>query len=456
MGPRHVVTSCAVTPLSAGKDVPHVRPNGSLVRQSFPLHLVPVLFFVTAAILPRELAVAIGGAVLFPYRLVLLGLIPFIAIRLLSRPFSLNIYDLLATIITFWFTIALIANEPFTIAIEAGVALSLDFALAYLLGRVSISCSEDFRHLFRALLPVLAAVALVQFFESVSHQQFLRPLFAEVLGQAPPIIHDEARFGLYRAAGPFQHPILGGVFMATMLPMAWLMSETILSRIVGLLIAFSMIFTVSASAILAFTVCAVLLALVWMQRETGWPLWMLAAIGAAIIVLLIVTLSDSGPLNFAARRLSISVQTGYWRVFIWEYAGAEALRNPLFGIGFGEWARPHWMLSSSIDAHFLFWSVRFGLIAGLGFLALVIGASLRLVSNSRHQTERARQVSLAIAIALSGFTAAGFSVAYWEGIAGWMTLLSGTAVSLGSRPPKVSSAVPWRNSRQRTEFAPSR
>lgn len=444
-----------MTSLETRQNALEAQLNGTSAGQSFPLHLAPVLLFAIAALLPRELAISIGGAVLFPYRLVLLGLIPFVAIRLISHPLRPNIFDLLATIVTFWLTIALVANENFSIAIEAGVALSLDFALAYLLGRVSITCSEDFRHLFRALLPVLAAVALIQFFESVSHQQVLRPLFADLLGQAPPVIHDEARFGLYRAAGPFQHPILGGVFMATMLPMAWLMCETKITRIVGLLVAASMIFTVSASAILAFAVCLVLLVLVWTQRETGWPLWIIATIGAAIIFLLIVTLSDSGPLNFAARRLSISVQTGYWRVFIWEYAGAEALRNPLFGIGFSEWARPHWMLSSSIDAHFLFWSVRFGLIAGIGALALIAGASLRLVSNARFQTDRARQVSLSIAIALCGFVAAGFSVAYWEGIAGWMTLLCGAAVSLGSRPQEPHRAVRHSEVRQASSFAPS-
>lgn len=444
-----------MTVLETTRNAPQARSGGTFARQSFPLHLVPVLLFAISALLPRELAISIGSAVLFPYRLVLLGLTPFIIIRLISRPLSPNVYDLLATVITFWLTLALVANEPFAIAIEAGAALSLDFALAYLLGRVSITCSEDFRYLFRALLPVLAVVALVQLFESVSHQQFLRPLFADMLGQAPPVIHDEARFGLYRAAGPFQHPILGGVFMATMLPMAWLMSERKLTHIVGSLVAASMIFTVSASAILAFAVCVVLLALVWLQRETGWPLWLIATIGAGIIVLLIVTLSDSGPLNFAARRLSISIQTGYWRVFIWEYAGAEALRNPLFGIGFGEWARPHWMLSSSIDAHFLFWSVRFGMVAGLGFLTLALGAAIRLVLASRFQTLRARQVSLSIAIALCGFVAAGFSVAYWEGIAGWMTLLCGAAVSLGSPPPELRSAVRERKARPTSLFAPS-
>ena len=397
-------------------------------------HLWPLLIFAVSALLPRELAVSIGGAVLFPYRLVLLGLTPVIIFRLLRAPPRPHAFDILALTITFWLTAALINSEPFAIAIEAGVALSLDFVLAYLLGRVTIKCSDDFRTLFRSLFPVLVAVALIQMIESLSHQQILRPFLAELTDQQPPVIHDEARFGLYRAAGPFQHPILGGVFMAAMLPMAWFMAPSHAVRVMGVLVAASMIFTVSASAILTFVVCASLILIVYLQRWTGWPVWVMALLGAGVVIMLILLLSEGGPLIFAARRLSISVQTGYWRVFIWEFAGAEALRNPLFGIGFRDWARPPWMLSSSIDAHFLLWSVRFGLVAGVGLLLLLLGSCIRLVVNSRLQTEQARQVSIATAISLAGFIAAGFSVAFWEGIAAWMTLLCGIAITLGSPP----------------------
>lgn len=401
-----------------------------------------MLIFAVAALLPRELAVSIGGAVLFPYRLVLLALIPWIVVRLLVRPLQLTGFDVLAALITFWLTIALVAREPFGIALEAGAALSLDFALAYLLGRISFTCANDFRAAFNALLPVLGLVALVQMIESVGHEQILRPFFAELFAQPPPAIHDEARFGLYRAAGPFQHPILGGVFMAATLPMAWLLTSSGWKRATAIAIACAMIFTVSASAILSFAVCLVLLGTVWLQQRTGWPFWLIGAFSVVVVLLLILTISETGPLNFAARRLSISVQTGYWRVFIWEYAGAEALRNPLFGIGFGEWARPHWMLSSSIDAHFLFWSVRFGLIAGIGFLVMVLGAALRIAVRSRYQTERARLVSLSIAISLAGFAAAGFSVSFWEGILGWLTLLCGAAISLSNPPQGRSYLLP--------------
>lgn len=406
-------------------------------------HLWPTLIFAISALLPRELAISISGAVLFPYRLVLLCLIPFILAQLLKRPPSLSIFDFLAGTMAIWMIVSLSFNEPLRTAIEGGSALALDFGLAYLLGRVSFRCSDDFRILFIAFLPVLAGVAAIQAIESIGQRQILRPLFAQLLNQPPPDLHSETRLGLFRAAGPFQHPILGGIFMATMLPMAWFLPESRLVKAFGVVIACGMIFTVSSSAILAFLVCAFLIGMLWIQRLTKWPIWLLILVSAGTIFFLIATFSETGPLKFVARYFSISVHTGYWRVFIWEYAGAEALNNPLFGIGFREWVRPWWMLSSSIDAHYLLLAVRFGLIVGVGYLVLILGAALRLLTNMRYQSRSATRVSLAIAFALIGFAAAATSTAFWEGIAAWMTMLCGAAISLSSPPWQQTN--PMRN-----------
>ncbi|MGQ7829923.1 O-antigen ligase family protein [Altererythrobacter sp. Z27] len=412
-----------------------LQPQAGLL--GIPWHVWPAILVGYAAMMPRELAISIGSANLDPYRLVLLATLPLMIRQLVKAPLRPHWIDLVAAIVSLWVLVSLLVHEPFARAMETGLALSLDFGLAYLIGRVSIRRSKDFQQLFMALLPGLALITLVLFAESVAYRHLLRPFVASMVGLPPPEIHDQARLGLYRATGPFPHPILGGVFLATLLPIAWFTLDDRRFRIVAIMVAFGMIFTVSSSAILAFLVCAGLIAIHEMQRVTGLPLFPLVLIGTLTFVALILVFSESGLLSFAARRLSLSEASGQWRVLIWQYAGAEIFRNPVIGIGLRDWMRPGWMQSDSIDAHFLNWSMRFGLPAGLGAIIVMLGSALNLLRNSRFQTANAARVSIGISFSIIAIVFSGFTVALWEGLGAWMVMLCGAAVTLGTPPAKL-------------------
>ena len=416
-------------PTGSSSDVPSAR--------TVPLYLWPAIIVVYAAIMPRELTVSIGTAALFPYRLALLSALPFLAFQALRNPVRLHWIDGLVALVSSWILLSLILHESLQQALETGLALSLDFCLAYLVGRLSIRSTSDFRALFLAFLPGLTFIAAVSLYESVAHQHVLRPLIAELVGLPPPEIHDQVRFGLYRAAGPFPHPILGGVMLATLLPVAWLMFDRGWLRTVSVFVAFSMIFTVSTAAILVFLTGAVLMAAYEVQRRSGIPVWLISGIVAATLVGLIVAVSESGLLSFAARRVSISEASGQWRVLIWEFASQEVARHPLFGIGLRDWERPTWMFTDSIDAHFLLWSVRFGLPAGGGAFAVILGSAFYLLRNSRFQSYRARRISMGVAFSLIAFALSGFTVSLWEGVACCGLLLCGAAVTIGTPPRQI-------------------
>ena len=157
-------------------------------------------------------------------------------------------------------------------------------------------------------------------------------------------------------------------------------------------------------------------------------------IGAITFVALVLAVSEGGLFSFAARRLTLSQASGQWRVLIWQYAGAEALRSPLLGIGLRDWVRPSWMFTDSIDAHFLLWSMRFGLPAGIGVLVVMLAAALRLLRNCTAQTAAAHRVSIGIGFAILAIAFSGFTVALWEGIGAWMIMLAGLAVTIGTPP----------------------
>ena len=225
--------------------------------------------------------------------------------------------------------------------------------------------------------------------------------------------------------------------LATLLPVAWLMFDRGWLRTVSVFVAFSMIFTVSTAAILVFLTGAVLMAAYEIQKRSGMPVWLISSIVAATLVGLIVAVSESGLLSFAARRVSISEASGQWRVLIWEFASQEVARHPLFGIGLRDWERPTWMFTDSIDAHFLLWSVRFGLPAGGGAFAVILGSAFYLLRNSRFQSYRARRISMGVAFSLIAFALSGFTVSLWEGVACWGLLLCGAAVTIGTPPRQI-------------------
>lgn len=407
---------------------------------AIPGHIWPAIIVAYAVLLPREFSISIAGAAFYPYRLALFGVLPFIVGSLFKHQLRLHPIDAVAGFVALWVVVALIANEPLLRALEAGLALSLDFGLAYLLGRVTLRRADDLRCLLVALLPGLIMVVAVLMAEALADRQILRPLVAELAGLPPPEVYDEERLGLYRATGPFPHPILGGVLLATLLPLVWFALDDWRLRMIGIVVASGMIFTVSSAAILAYLGCAGLIALYLAQRWSGLPLHLIAGVAALLMLGAIMVLSDSGLLSFFGRYLSLSPASGNWRILIWQYATAETLANPLFGIGLRDWSRPVWMYTDSIDAHFLLWSMRFGLPAGIGVLVVMLGSALLLLFNARFQTPRARLVSIGLAFTLLTIVFSGFTVTLLEGVGAWMLMLSGMAVSLGTPPRGLRKA----------------
>ena len=74
--------------------------------------------------------------------------------------------------------------------------------------------------------------------------------------------------------------------------------------------------------------------------------------------------------------LTFNSGTAYWRLHIWNFGSAEVWRNPLFGIGLNDWARPSWMWTASVDNFWLLTAMRYGIPA---FLLLVAGIAPNLV-----------------------------------------------------------------------------
>lgn len=395
--------------------------------------VLPAVIVAYACLLPRELTITLGDVDFRPYRISLLLVLPFVWRLLSKRPIKTSIIDLLAAFVAIWHFISFLVVNDLAIAIAEGFSQGADFGLAYLTGRASIRSAADLKQFFLVLLPGLIFIALLLAVESIFHQQFLRPFLAELLNQPSPGTRNEVRMGLMRATGPFPHPILGGVFLASILSIAWYASSSSRSRVLGVCVALSCIFSVSSAAVLGLLVSAGLIVGGLIQRLTRWPIFMVGTLYLLLVGTTISLVSKGGLISFLINRFTFDAQTGAYRKAIWEFGGAEVGRHPIFGIGTADWIRPAWMGGDSVDAHWLLLSMRHGLPLGITFFLVVAGSIYVLLHGTRNKDLPEKLVAAGLAISLVSLVFSGFTVFFWEGVAMWMVLLAGIAVSIGTQ-----------------------
>jgi hypothetical protein len=297
------------------------------------------------------------------------------------------------------------------------------------------------RLVFKYFLPGVLALVPLLALEAFSHR-LMRPILAGLLNQPEPTVFYDFRFGLLRAAGPFPHPILGGVFLAGVLPMAWYLAHNTRDRMLGCAAAMGALFTVSSTAAIGIILALAAIALDIVQRLTRWPVFRVAALYIILMMVLISVASDSGLLSVLIRNLTFEAGTGYYRLSIWEYGGAEALANPIYGMGFRDWARPEFMYTGSVDAYWLVEAMAHGFPAPIALGVVMLGTIVAVLRTQRFRhkadADAARSVVVFIVIAI----VSGFTVHFWESVNSWIALVLGCGASLASQA-RVAPLPRW-------------
>jgi len=409
-----------------------IMPSPMLTGRLQKRHL-PMLIAAYACLLPRELTVDIADAALFPYRLAILVLAPFAIANIVRSPVKPSFLDLLVVFSSAWYPVSFLMTTSVEAAMVAGLSYGLDVGLAYLIGRSAIRTAQDLRTIFYCFLPGILAVVVLLAAESLSHRMLLRPPLAEILGLPEPYIYFRVRYGLLRAMGPFPHPILSGVFMAIALPLVWYLSHNLKQRLIGCLVAVGAAFTVSATAVLGIFIAVGLIALDVIQRLTRLPVFLFGSLYFAAMIATISIFSEGGLVSFFIRRLTFDSGSGYYRLWIWEFGGAEALANPIFGIGQRDWTRPVGMLSDSVDSYWLLLAMYFGFPQLIAVLAIMLGTIFALLVTQRWRHPADRDVAKGIIFLLIIVIFAGLTVHLWEGVHSWIVLIIGAAVSLSTQ-----------------------
>jgi hypothetical protein len=400
---------------------------------------LPVLFLVLAFATPPELSLDVGGLRLSPYRLVVIAMLaPCIAKIVRGEVGRWHLADSAMLLHCLWVVLALVAYAGLGQGLESGGIYLFEAFGGYLIGRCLIRNSERFLGVARLMLCVVMVMMLAASIESVTGNHFIRTTSRALLG-GPPLPVIEPRLGLHRAFTSFDHPILYGIFCASTLGMAVYLptrkDARFASYVRPLVTAMATFFSLSSGA---FSALGVQLFLVGWDKVTQgihyrWATLM-GIIGGIWSVLTLV--SNRGPVKVFLTYFTFSPGTGYNRLRIWEYGSAEVLRHPLVGIGLGDWQRPVWMISGSMDNFWLATAVRYGLPALL-FLVSALAFLIYRQATVRTKDRMYNGCRSAWMVSIIGLSIAACTVHFWNALFCLFCFLIGSGAWM-VEPPKRS------------------
>ncbi|MHA7820217.1 MAG: O-antigen ligase family protein [Erythrobacter sp.] len=418
--------------------VPAARAKSGLT--GFAL-IMPAVILFYAALMPSEVRFEISGQVFYPPRIAAIALFPAIIWRLVGRQLEFTIWDGLVFLSAFWMILSFMVIYGPEVGVLRGGALGFDVAVPYLIGRLCFREANDLRRFLIYASPGLLLAGSSMLLEVVFAQPIVRPAAAAIFGQLPFYengvavgsrgVMIEERLGMLRASGPFSHPILAGVFLASFLPLFFLSGIRGWPKKSGTLAAVFAIFSVSSTAFLALLMGVVMVVMDWVQRAINFVQWkmMIIVIGGAMLAIEIVSKNGIIPI---ITRYTLNGGSAQYRRFIWEFGTQSVAAHPWFGIGFNDYERPDWMLSPSVDNHWLLVAMRFGAFPAFALFGVMIAGVVLLSVSSTKRNEIDRRMYVGLAIALFTVGILGFSVALFSGLQSWFYLLMAIAISLGT------------------------
>lgn len=344
-------------------------------RRLFGVPIVVALFFF-AMLFPTSVSISLGSIRLSLFRVVLIVMfLPMLLTLASGRKLKANVFDALVLFHCAWAMLALIKWGGLGQGLETGGIYVIECLGAYLVGRVYIRSLDDFVAFARLFVGCVAAMLLFTLPEALTSNHLLYNFFATATG-APSAPYIEKRMGLARAFGTFDHPILYGVFSAAAFSMAYyLIAQRRLTNLRGMLmvVAVAVATFLSASGGPYLVLIMQIFVATWERVLKGVQgRWKLLLVLFLLTYLWIDLMTTRTPFHVFITYFTFSAQSSYNRILIFTYGTAEVARNPILGLGLGDWIRPPWM-SDSMDNFWLLLAVRYGLPSMLALMGAMIG-----------------------------------------------------------------------------------
>ena len=403
----------------------------------------PIVFVIYATLMPRELHFSVGDQYVFGDRFALMTCVPLIISALWRGVVKFVLPDWLILFAGFWSVLAMWHAYDLTRGLISGGAYAFDSICGYYLARISFRSLTSIRRALIICAPGFFVAGMSVMIESVTHHLFVRPAFASVFGGiyyhggediATALRQNDVRLGLLRGYGPWPHPILAGLHLATLLPLYWMSGIRGWPRVLAVISAMLAFFTISSAAFATLIIGVFLIS--YDSLCKFWPIFNWRLFLFALLALLIVAElgTNSGVIGLIIRFGTFDAQTGYYRQLIWTYGTQTIAHHPWLGIGFEPYERPAWMVSDSVDNHWVLWGIRYGMPAALALFAACI-VTIWALGRTVIVTSLAVDARFyrGLLMTLSVLVLMMFTVALQGGTLTWFTLMLGGCVACAQR-----------------------
>ncbi len=320
--------------------------------------------------------------------------------------------DILVLLAAMWAALALFANHGIGRWQFAGI-LVVETVVPYLFARVLIRDYVTFRTMVWWLFAIVLVLVPFALYENVTGQPILLDIFGGVF-QVYADVNQEPRLGLERAQASMPHPILLGVFCSPVFALSWyvLSPEGAFFKQIQrpIVVGVAVFSSLSSGAFMGVMLQAFLIA--WDEiLKSVKKRWVIFAIIFGIIYFILELASNRNAFQIIATELTFSAGSAWNRIHIFNHAIDDIFRNPIFGIGLGEWTRPKWM-KPSVDNFWLLIALRYG-IPALIFLGLaVIIASYQIIRAPL--TGLYARVRTGFLISFLSLSVSAFTVHLWD------------------------------------------
>jgi O-Antigen ligase len=325
--------------------------------------------------------------------------------------------DILLLLYGVWAVVCFSVNQGILNSVEPAGSHFIEVCGSYFLARAIFRQPSDYVFWSKCLWRSVLILLPFAIYEALTGHplilEFLRNFIKVYPNDGMPL-----RLGLDRVQATFEHPILYGVFCASVLSPAVLVLAN--KRSIG--VKFRNGFVVSLATFLSLSTGAYI-NLVWQFAAMFWnkvfrsnrKRWRLLLYIAIALYVAVDLYSNRTPFEVFISYLTFDQGNSYTRVLQWKYGTVAVLENPIFGLGlFADYPRPDF-LPVSIDNFWLLRAMRFG-FPGISLLLLsVIIGGYGLTKRIDNTTSSWAAVSTAQLCTLIGSVISLVTVDVWSG-----------------------------------------
>jgi hypothetical protein len=298
-----------------------------------------VKLIIISNVLPETFSFYIGDLRLTVTRLLFLVLTPTLFYRLFKK-ISAGRYrfvpsDLAVVLAGIWMFVGPGVIDGFGAAVAHSGPVALEFCIGYWSMRLLLSEQGHAWSAVNLLCSTISVVALLGLLDSVTDKYLVREWSMAVTGYVQPLSGgglEHRLFGLLRAMGPLEHPILFG--LACGLGVLLAASLPVRTRYLKIIVCSAGAFLSFSSAPLQGVLIGGALLLYERVLSRFNKRWSILTICFAIFSAAVL-LGVQDPLGVIIRHLIFDPSSGYDRLLQWTIAGGTLLQSsPWFGMGF--------------------------------------------------------------------------------------------------------------------------